>query len=94
MGNFLNISLEQAQLEVGISTPILEASYYDYGFLLTFCWIKVLWKQLWDYDIVLHQPEAKEVLPKLQHKGDFFIMERIVQSQGFSAEEMKCMNHC
>jgi hypothetical protein len=61
---------------------------------LSFCWIKVLWKQLWDYDIVLHQPEAKEVLPKLQHKGDFFIMERIVQSQGFSAEEMKCMNHC
>jgi hypothetical protein len=26
IGNFLNISLKQAQLKVGINTPILEAS--------------------------------------------------------------------
>jgi hypothetical protein len=62
MGNFLNISLEQAQLELGISIlMILEASYKDYGFLLTFCWIKVLWKQLWECNIILHQPEAEKV---------------------------------
>jgi hypothetical protein len=41
-GRFLNISLEQAQLEVGIGMPILEADYEQYGFLLTFCCIKVL----------------------------------------------------
>jgi hypothetical protein len=86
--------LEQAQLEVGIGTPILEADYEQYGFLLTFCWIKVLWKRLWEYDIVLHQPEAKKVLPKLQREGDFFIMERIVQSQGFTEEAMIRMNRC
>jgi hypothetical protein len=40
-GNLLNISLEQARLEVGIGTLLLEANYDDYGFLLTFCWIKV-----------------------------------------------------
>ena len=93
-GRFLNISLEQAQLEVGIGTPILEADYEQYGFLLTFCWIKVLWKRLWEYDIVLHQPEAEKVLPKLQREGDFFIMERIVQSQGFTEEAMIRMNRC
>jgi hypothetical protein len=82
-GRFLNISLEQAQLEVGIGTPILEADYEQYGFLLTFCWIKVLWKRLWEYDIVLHQPEAEKVLPKLQREGDFFIMERIVTISRF-----------
>jgi hypothetical protein len=86
--------LEQAQLEVGIGTPILEADYEQYGFLLTFCWIKVLWKRLWEYDIVLHQPEAEKVLPKLQREGDFFIMQRIVQSQGFMEEAMIQMNRC
>jgi hypothetical protein len=31
-------------MEVGISTPILEMSFEDYGHLLTFCWIKILGK--------------------------------------------------
>jgi hypothetical protein len=44
---YFNISLEQAQLEVGIGSPLLEANYDDYGFLLTFCWVKVLWQFLW-----------------------------------------------
>jgi hypothetical protein len=44
---YFNISLEQAQLEVGIGSPLLEANYDDYGFLLTFCWVKVLWQCLW-----------------------------------------------
>jgi hypothetical protein len=35
MGSLLCISLEQAQLEVGISTPFLEVSFNFYGFLLT-----------------------------------------------------------
>jgi hypothetical protein len=95
MGNFLNISLkQQAQIEVGIGIPILEASNKDYGFLLTFCWIKVLWKWLWECNIIVHQPEAKKVLPKLQQEGDFFIMERIVMSQGVSEDAMIWMNHC
>jgi hypothetical protein len=34
-GNYFNISLEQAQLEIG--SKILESNYDDYGFLLTFC---------------------------------------------------------
>jgi hypothetical protein len=44
--SYFNISLEQAQLEVGIGSPLLEANYNDYGFLLTFCWVKVLWQFL------------------------------------------------
>jgi hypothetical protein len=56
--------LEQAQMEVGISTPILEASFDDYGHLLTFCWIKILWEHLWKNNISLRNSE--QVLPKLQ----------------------------
>jgi hypothetical protein len=47
-GRLCNISLEQAHMEVGISTgPILEAIFEDYRHLLTFCWIKILWEHLW-----------------------------------------------
>jgi hypothetical protein len=34
-----------------------------------------------------------QVLPKLQRQGDFFIMEHIVASQGFSEEDMIRINH-
>jgi hypothetical protein len=91
-GSYFNISLEQAQLEVGISSPLLEANYDDYGFLLTFCWVKVLWQFLWMHWVKLHNSD--QVLPKLQRQGDFFIMEHIVASQGFLEEEMIRINHC
>jgi hypothetical protein len=42
-GQLYNISLEQVQMEIGISTLILEASFEDSGHLLTFCWVKILW---------------------------------------------------
>jgi hypothetical protein len=63
-GKYFNISLEQAQLEVGIGTPIFEASYKNYRFLLMFCWVKVLWQFLWMHHITLRNPN--QVLPKLQ----------------------------
>jgi hypothetical protein len=91
-GRYFNISLEQAQLKVGIGTPILEASYDDYRFLLTFSWVRLLWQFLWVHSITLHNPE--QVLPKLQWEGDFFIMEHIVQSHGFSKEDMMWINCC
>ena len=43
----LCISLEQVQLEVGISIPFLEASYDCYGFLLMDTWWQLVWELLW-----------------------------------------------
>jgi hypothetical protein len=91
-GSYFNISLEQAQLEVRIGSPLLEANYDDYGFLLTFCWVKVLWQFLWMHRVTLHNSD--QVLPKLQRQGDFFIMEHIVASQGFLEEDILRTNHC
>jgi hypothetical protein len=42
-GRYFKNSLEQAQLEVGIGNPILEASYDDDEFLIMFSWVKLLW---------------------------------------------------
>ncbi len=68
-GCLANISLEQAQMDVDIGTPLFELSFDEYGHLLTFCWIKILWQHLWMNQISLCNPE--QILPKLQCEGDF-----------------------
>jgi hypothetical protein len=50
-GSLMQISLEQGQLEVGISTPFLEASFESYGFLLTDIWWKTVWEFVWKHGI-------------------------------------------
>jgi hypothetical protein len=47
---------------------------------------------LWLHHVILRNPE--QVLPKLQWEGDFFIMEHIVQSHGFSEDDMMWINCC
>jgi hypothetical protein len=81
-GQFFHTSLELAQLEVRICTPILEASYNNFGCLLTFCWIKVLWENLWwIHKVSLHDPD--QILPKLQREGDFFLNGMTSSASGF-----------
>ncbi len=52
--HLLQCSLEQAQLELGLSTPFFQADYSKYGFLLTDCWVKFLWSFLAYVDCSLH----------------------------------------
>jgi len=44
--HLLCCSLEQAQLELGLPTPLFQAAYSQYGLLLTDCWVKFLWSFL------------------------------------------------
>jgi hypothetical protein len=91
-GRLFNISLEQVQMKIGIGTPILEASFEDYGHLLIFCWVKILREHLQRHKISLRCPD--QVLPKLQREGDFFIMEQLVQLGGLSYDDEIHFNHC
>lgn len=91
-GHFLRTSLESAQLEVGIGTPILEADYEYYGFLLTDCWIKSLWRFVSAYGILLRNPD--QVLPQLQRTGDAFLMELFVASNLFDETDLIKINRC
>ena len=52
--HLLHCSLEQAQLEIGLSTPFFQADYSQYGFLLTDCWVKFLWSFLAYVDCSLY----------------------------------------
>jgi len=45
-GSLLQASVEQAQLEVGSLTPFYQLPFQQYGFLLTDCWLKSLWRFL------------------------------------------------
>ena len=76
-GQLQGISLEQAQLEIGIQTPLLEAPFDTYGFLLTSCWFKPLRKFVSQEGIVLRQ-ENPITLP-MQREGDEFVMERLIR---------------
>ena len=70
IGEYLKVSLEQAQLEVGISTPILEASFDNYGCLLTPSWVKKLWEHHMETQCL--PSVSRSGPPKLQREGDAF----------------------
>jgi len=89
---WLMLTLEQAQLEVGIGVPLMEAPFEQYGFLCTDCWIKSLWWFVSTYDILLTDRDYK--VPPLQREGDEFIMERLVMSERFNEEVLIRINRC
>jgi hypothetical protein len=61
-GSLLQSSLEQAQLEVGLGTPFLDAPFDLYGFLLTDCLWATIWAFISKHRILLSNPD--QVLPK------------------------------
>jgi len=89
---WLMLNLEQAQLEVGIGVPLLEASFKQYGFLCTDCWIKALWWFVSTYDILLTDRNYK--MPPLKWVGDKFIMEKLVTSERFDEAALVRINWC
>ena len=91
-GSLMRISLEQAQLEVGIGSPFLQASFADYEFLLTDTWWKTVWEFVSTYGIHLTYPD--QPLPKLQCQGDAFIMELLCARAELSQTELRSCNHC
>ena len=62
-GSLLHISFEQAQLEVSISIPFLEASFDCYSFLLTDTWWKSVWQLVWKHGIHLTYSEHSIPVP-------------------------------
>jgi hypothetical protein len=91
-GSLMRISLEQGQLEVGIGTPFLEASFDSYGFLLTDIWWKTVWEFIWKHGIRLTYPD--QFLPTLQRTGDVFIMDLLCSRTELTQSEILSCNRC
>ena len=63
-GNLLAGLMEQLQLEIGISSPVLEASFMQYGFLSMNTWLKSLWQFVSEKGIILRDEDP--AVPPLQ----------------------------
>jgi hypothetical protein len=91
-GTLMQISLEQAQLEVGLGVPFLETSFGFYGFLLTDIWWKAIWEFVWCNDITLTCPD--QTLPQPQRTNDVFLMARLCSQSSLSPSELLSCNRC
>jgi hypothetical protein len=91
-GTLMQISLEQAQLEVGLGIPFLETSFGFYGFLLTDIWWKAVWEFVWRNDITLTYPD--QALPQPQRMNDGFIMARLCSQSSLCPSELLACNRC
>jgi len=74
--SLLQMSLEYLQLKVGISTPILQSDFKEWGSLATNCWLKHLWSFVSSAQIQLI-PNQLETFP-LQWEGDVCIMDKVM----------------
>jgi len=75
-GSIVSIALGLVQQEVGISSPILEASFSKYSILVSHCWIKEVWRFLSTIEgtIVIENVWT----PKSPYSNDTNIMEAVM----------------
>ena len=90
-GQLLEISLEQAQVELGLPTPLWQADYKKHNKLITETWVKSVWKFVSKFGIKLNTAETVR-LPKLR-ENDRYIME-IAEGEGFTDQERISINRC
>ena len=91
-GQITRASMEQAQLEIGLSTPFLSSSFDTFGFLLTDCLLKSLWRFVSEHGIQLLWKEC--AVPTRQREFDFFLMEELVELHVMSEAELISFNRC
>lgn len=91
-GKLLHVTLELAQLEVGIGRQIFSLDYYQFAeCFLENSWIKALWKFAHDHNITLMNRVTALSLP--QCEGDVFLTEAF-QAQGYTHKELEMLNNC
>lgn len=86
----LRDSLGLMQIESGLDSPVLEASYSEYGYLVTKWWLQSLWETLSRFDIVLHVPSHD--CPVSLQTNDMAIMRKAVKLKAFQAKKLQVLN--
>ena len=90
--DLIAVFMEQAQLEVGIGTPLLQAPFDQYGMLCTQCWVKGLWQFVSELCILLENLTYHT--PPLQCKGNEYIMECLVLMDYYGNADLIRINCC
>jgi hypothetical protein len=89
-GQLIRTSMEELQLETGLSKSFLSYSYSEYGILATRSWIAATWKFLSDSSITVVDPFPK---PTPACSNDSFLMERFL-AHGYRGADLRELNEC
>ena len=86
----LKISLGCCQQEVGIGPRLLQQDFKKYGWILQSCWVKELWRFLYDINgsIVIAEEWEQQAC-----KNDLFLMQ-IVHNMALSKDQIHKINLC
>jgi hypothetical protein len=92
-GSLLRITIEQGQLEVGTSRPLLSEKFETWGHLHTKrCWIRSLWEFLSASGISLSG--AWMTVPLPQRQNDRYLMELFAEIGAYSDKDLQVLNRC
>jgi len=87
----IQISLELLQLKVGISCPILQADFDQWGGLAMPCWLHLLWAFTHKATICLSS--TTPYVPQPQWQGNQFLMD-LIGSFNLPQNELATFNRC
>ena len=90
-GRLLRVSVEAAQLEVGIGRDLFSLDFDQCGHLMTETWIKNLWQFSHEFHIKVINRTINLPLP--QREGDVFLMEAFIE-QGYTNTQLQILNRC
>ncbi len=88
MGRFMQISYFLLLVELGMLFQPRQVNYKTYSYLVTHTWMKMLWKKLSMFKMVVIIPER---LRKFPREGDQFIMQ-VLLCAGYGMEELRRLN--
>jgi hypothetical protein len=89
-GKLLRVTMEEMQMETGLSRSFFSYSYQVYGCLATRSWIAATWQFLLESSITLVDPFIK---PALASALDKFLMESFAVV-GYRGNDLRRLNEC
>jgi hypothetical protein len=89
-GQLIRASMEELQLEIGITGPIMSLDFATYGILATKCWLLATWKFLSEKGMRMEDDGPPLIL---RRQEDQFLMQAFAK-QGFLGGLLVQLNRC
>ena len=91
LGQSIQLNLEAIHIAMGINTPLFDLPYSKYYMLAEQGWIQHLWKATEQYQIKL---QGLYMMPTINRNNDFAIMEKIIELDLYTDEDVQSINRC
>ena len=90
-GDALLATLEQLQLEAGISQPVLQQPFSRFDSWTTTCWWKHVWEFLSNHNIHLHNNSLEFPQPQREHDR---VLAEIFLADGLDTKTLQSLQRC